>query len=890
MPFVSLSWLGDHVQIPEDATIEDLAADLVRVGIEEEEILPAAVTGPLVAGRVLSIDTQRQSNGKDINYCRVDVGQYNDAPGTGAEPSDQASRGIICGAHNFAVGDTVVVALPGAVLPGPFAISARKTYGHVSDGMICSDRELGLGDDHDGIIVLNDRMPADELPEPGTDLIPVLGLGEEVLEVNVTPDRGYCFAMRGLAREYSHSTGAPFTDPGLPEALKSALPTSDEGAFPIQVAAESEREGRPAANRFVTRVVRDIDPAATTPDWMKKRLEQAGMRPLGLSIDVTNYVMLDLGQPLHAYDIRAVAAPFVVRRAKQGEAFETLDGSNRVLDEEDIVISDSPEGQLGSRIVGLAGVMGGLNSEVQDDTTDVVIEAAHFDNVSVARTSRRHKLYTESSKRFERGVDPELAPVAAARVAELLAEYGGGVIEDTGFDFNDVPAPEVIRMKTSEPERLTGVEYSASQVIKYLEEIGCHVDVEEDVLLVTPPTWRPDLVGPAHLVEEVARLDGYDNIPTRVATGPGSQGLSQAQQLRRHVAERLSNAGLVEVKSYPFIGDAHDRQSIPHTDSRRSAVRLRNPLAEDAPLLRTSLLDSMLETAERNASRGVSPIALFELGQVTQPEGTVPAAIIGVQERPTDEELATLLAGVPAQPWHVAGIMGGRFAPLSGEELLQGINTHEQWGWSDAIQAAIEVGALDGVRIEATRTWVPEGTAKLRGAPLPESVATPEEAAPFHPGRCATLFVRIGRGLRVVGRAGELHPRIIEEYGLPARSNAFEIDLDAVASQVKPGFLQVKPVSTYPPVKEDLAVVVEDYISESAVAQVIKRGAGPLLEDLSLFDIYRGSQIPEGSRSLAYSLTLRAPDRTLTPEEVTGVRRKIITDLEKRLKATIRTA
>lgn len=874
--------------------MEQVAAALVSVGIEEEEIIPAAVGGPLVAGKVLSIDTTRQSNGKDINYCRVDVGEYNDAPGTGAEPSDLPSRGIICGAHNFTVGDTVVVALPGAVLPGPFPIGARKTYGHVSDGMICSLRELGLGEDHDGIIVLNQTLPASDLPAPGEDMIPRLDLGEEVLEVNVTPDRGYCFSMRGLAREYSHATGARFTDPVDSATLISLAKTRDEGGFAVEVDADAARDGRPAADRFVTRIVRGIDAAAATPDWMRRRLEQAGMRSLGLIVDVTNYVMLDLGQPLHAYNLDAVTPPFVVRRAKPGEKFTTLDEVERTLDEGDLLIADSPDG-AGSRVVGIAGVMGGLDSEVRSETADVVIEAAHFDPVSVARTARRHRLSSESSKRFERGVDPQLAPIAAARAADLLAQFGGGTIDPSGIDLNQVAPPTPIRMRGNEPARLTGVDYTPEQITGYLEAIGCSVTFDEaaldgsGVFVVVPPSWRPDLVGPAHLVEEIARLDGYDKVPARVAMGTGSGGLTAEQTLRRWTAQQLAAAGLVEVKSYPFVGSAHDRQGIPDGDLRRDAVRLRNPLADDSPLLRTSILDTLLEVAERNTSRGVTPLALFELGQIAMPGQTVPAAIPSSHSRPTDSELEALLRGVPRQPWRAAGVMAGTFSPESGAELIDSVPAPINWGWSDAIEAARRITESEGLRLEVTRTWVPEGTRTLRGAPVPAPVSGPEQTAPFHPGRCATLFVRSGKGFKVVGYAGELHPRVIDEYGLPPRAAAFEVFLDVVGSLVKPGFLQVKPVSTYPLVKEDVSVVVEDYIPESDVVSVIRRATGPLLESVRLFDIYRGEQIPEGSRSLAYSFTLRGANETLDTEQVAQVRARVIQDLQKRLGATVRT-
>lgn len=897
VPNVSLSWLADHVEIPEGMTTAELGDSLTRVGLEEEEVHPATVSGPLVAGKVLSYEVEEHSNGKSIRYARVDVGDHNDLPGEGAEPADVPSRGIVCGAHNFEVGDTVAVVLPGATLPGPFPISARKTYGHVSDGMICSERELGLGSDHDGIMVLE----GEDVPTPGESISGYLGLGEEVLEVNVTPDRGYCFAVRGLAREFAHATGAKYEDLGLPEALDTELPEhSDEGTFEVVVEEGSDLGGRAASDRFVTRIVRGIDPNAKTPAWMERRLEQAGMRPISLPVDVTNYVMLDLGQPLHAYDLRAVAEPFVVRRAEEGEPFTTLDEVDRTLSPGDIVITDSPDGKHGSNIVGLAGVMGGMNSEVQSDTTDVVIEAAHFDSKSIARTSREHGLISESSKRFERGVDPNLPPVAATRVAELLAKYGGGTMDEAMFDLDLVERPDPIKMKLSEPERLTGVAYEPARVIELLEEVGCTVEVVEGAshedgngetcLAVTPPSWRPDLVGPAHLVEEVARLDGYDNIPTRLPVGKGSTGLSTRAKTRRIASETLAQNGLVEVKSYPFVGDAWDRQLLPEGDPRRNAAKLANPLADDAPYMRTSLLDSLLATAERNASRGLSPVTLFETGQVTDPDGTVPAEIIGVDERPNDAEVRALLAGVPTQDWHVAGVMGGPFAPVSGKQLAEGESQSATWGWADAIEAVREIASAAGVRLETTRTWLPEGTKKLRGAPLPPPVENPEDAAPFHPGRCATVFVRVGRGLKVLGRAGELHPRVTQEFGLPKRTAAFEVNLDGIAEATSQRFVKAKPVSTYPPVKEDLAVIVEDYIPEADVRMTIERATRGLLESLALFDVYRGDQIPKGSRSLAYALVLRAPDHTLSPKEAEAARKKVISDLERRLGATVRVA
>ncbi len=398
---VPVDWLREYVAVPEGTTGEAIAASLVAVGLEEEGLHTGGVTGPLVVGRVLTREPEPQKNGKTINWCTVDVG---DANGTG-EP-----QGIVCGAHNFEAGDLVVVILPGGVLTtpqGPLEVSARKTYGHVSAGMICSERELGIGDDHDGILVLTRKFAGDaELLAslvPGADALPLLGLDRETVEVNVTPDRGYCFSVRGVAREYSHATGAAFTDPALDLAAKAPEPT--DAGFPVELADDDPIRDRPGCDRYVARVVRGIDVSAPTPRWMATRLTEAGMRPISLPVDVTNYVMLGLGQPLHAFDLDTLEAPIVVRRARAGERITTLDDTERALDPGDLLITD----RGGERAVAVAGVMGGAETEVGGATRDVLIEAAHFDPVSVARSARRHKLPSEASRRFERGVDPALA-------------------------------------------------------------------------------------------------------------------------------------------------------------------------------------------------------------------------------------------------------------------------------------------------------------------------------------------------------------------------------------------------------------------------------------------------------------------------------------------------
>jgi len=862
------SWLSDHVDVPEGTDAEALAAALVKVGLEEEEIHPARVTGPLVVGRVLTRVEETASNGKIVNYCRVDVGEHNDAPGTGKEPSDLPSRGIICGAHNFDVDDLVVVSLPGAILPGDFQIAARKTYGHVSDGMICSARELGLGEDHDGIIVLPKYFPDREIPAVGTDIVSWLGLGEEVLEINVTPDRGYCFSMRGIAREYSHSTGAAFRDPGLPGVIASEPPAPNSEGFPVVFSDDAPIRGRVGVDRFVTRVVRGTNPNAPTPRWMVERLEAAGMRSLSLAVDITNYVMLDLGQPMHAYDLGDLAAPIVVRRARAGATRVAPGGEKRELDPQDLLITDSPEGEA-SRIIGIAGVMGGAYSEVSEGTTDVLFEAAHFDSVSVARSSRRHKLHSEAAKRFERGTDPELPAVAAQRAVELLVEYGGGTVDAGVTDVDERGAAVVIALPVGEVERLTGVAHSPERIAELLRTVGCVVEgPDNDVFIVTAPSWRPDLTLPADLVEEVARLDGYDNIPVQLPVAPAGTGLTFAQRARRDIVRTVAEQGLTQVLSYPFVGDIYDRLELPADDERRQAVRIANPLADDAPLLRTSVLDSLIDVAVRNVSRGIGDVALYEVGNVTTAAGVVPAPIPGVAQRPSQAEIEALATGTPRQRLHLGAI-------LCGQHGYSGVLQHvRNWDWADAVELVRDIASLLGLKLHVANA----------------------ERAPWHPGRCAEIRIvvptknptrpQIGE---VIGYAGELHPRIVKKLGLPERACAVELDLDAlIECSSKQPVVKAQPVSTYPAAKEDFAFVVDEATPSQAVAAAIIIAGGKLLDDVRLFDVYRGPQLGPGRKSLAFSVRLRASDHTLSASETEAARARIIKQVGKYTGAKLR--
>ncbi|MFP5347730.1 MAG: phenylalanine--tRNA ligase subunit beta, partial [Actinomycetes bacterium] len=856
---VPLSWLAEYVDVPESTTAEQVAADLVRVGLEEEGLLGADVSGRIVVGRVLTFDDEPQKNGKTIRWCQVDVGADHNVGGKslaeGGEP-----RGIVCGASNFAVDDLVVVALPGSVLPGGFAISARKTYGHVSDGMICSARELGLGDDHTGIIVLGDWALEAEPGDDATQLLGLTGPGSAGVEVNVTPDRGYCLSVRGIGREYAHATHRPvekvFRDPAALD-----VPDATPDGPPVVLADGQPINGVPGCQRFVARVVRGVDGGAQAPFWMRRRLQQAGMRSISLVVDVTNYVLLALGQPLHAYDLARLDGPITVRRARARERLRTLDGVVHTLDPEDLLITDGPDG---ARPIGLAGVMGGGETEVSTSTRDVLIEAAWFDPVTVARTARRHKLPSEASKRFERTVDPELQPAAAELAVRLLVEHGVGAADPDGTDVDEHPSPSTISLEADLPTRLVGVPYPRARVVELLHEIGCQVERSGDdtgngVLLVTPPSWRPDLVQGADLVEEVARLDGYEHIPSVLPVAPPGRGLTFAQQVRRRVSRALADAGFVAVLSYPFVApERHDQLGLPDDDPRRCAVRLSNPLSDEQPLLRTSVLSTLVDTVRRNLGRGFADLALFEVGLVTRPAADLPPVpAVGVTRRPGGDELAALEASVPAQPQRVAAVLTGLAEPAG------------WWGGgrpadhTDAIAAALLVADALGVPVQVTA----------------------DEHAPWHPGRCARLSLP---DATLVGHAGELHPRVLQTLELPPRTCAFELDLD-VLTAASGRHVDATPISSFPVAKEDVALVVDAAVPAAEVEQALRDGAGALLESLRLFDVYTGEQVGQGRKSLAFALRLRAPDRTLTAADANAVRDAAVAEAARRVGAEQRT-
>jgi phenylalanyl-tRNA synthetase beta chain len=809
-----VSWIREYVDLPADVSTEELAHRLTALGLKLEAIKHAGadITGPLVIGRVLTMEPESQTNGKTINWCTVDVRHAN---GTG-EP-----QGIVCGAHNFAPGDLVVVVLPGGVLPGGFEIAARKTYGHVSAGMICSARELGLGDDHSGIIVLPPGAGA-----PGDDAFELLHLRDEVIEFEINPDRAYALSLRGVAREAALAYDAPYTDP----ALRTTPPPNSEG-YPVLI---DDPAGCPV---FVARSVSGFDPAAPTPRWLARRLQLAGMRPISLAVDVTNYVMLELGHPIHGYDADRLTGPIRVRRATEGEHLTTLDGVDRLLSAEDLVVTDD------SGPIGLGGVMGGETTEMSESTTRILVEVASWDPVSMFRTGKRHKLTSEAGKRNERGVDPTIPEAAADRVVELLVAHGGGTADPGVTKVGDAPASPAVRIDAGLPARITGMEIEATQVVENLTAVGCSVDggpENHGELVVVPPPWRRDITDPFDLVEEVARIVGYENVPSVVPAAPAGRGLTQEQQLRRRVGRTLAGAGFVEVLTFPFVGtEAFDALGLGADDSRRTALRLANPLSSEAPLMTTTLLPGLLETVARNLGRGTNDQALFEAATVTLPHLGLAAPILPVDRRPTDGEWDDLQKALPDQPLHLA-------LALTGDRELAG-----WWGpgrpatWNDAIAGVREVAAALGVVVD------------VRAG----------RQAPWHPGRCAELFL----GERSIGHAGELHPRVCKAFGVPARTSVAEVNLSALLEHAV-AVVPAPALSTYPVAKEDVALVVADDVPAETLAGTLREGAGDLCESVRLFDVYTGEQIGAGRKSLAFALRFRAPDRTLTEPETAAAR------------------
>lgn len=791
---VSVRWLHEFVDLPNDDA-EHLDEVLNQLGLEVEnwETIEAGFSGVIVAG-VTGIVSH--PNADKLRVVTLDIG-------TG-------SHTVVCGAWNFAEGDVVAVAMPGAVLPGGFEVGERKIRGIDSPGMICSETEMGLGEDSEGILILEEGYAP-----LGTDFASTLPYPDVVFDLEITPNRPDAMSIYGVARDLAAFYGLPLRAP------KTDL---EEAGEPTSAVVRVDDPGR--CPRFTGREVRDLR-IGPSPLWMRLRLRNAGMRPISNIVDVTNYVMLELGQPLHAFDLdRIPDQTLVIRRAAEGEHLTTLDSVDRALSSEDLLVAGPTEG------LALAGIMGGEGSEVGENTTRVLLEVAHFSAPHILLSGWRLGLRSEASARFERGVDPALPPIASARAAGLLAELAGGSIAPGFIDVYPTPAvPAVVDLPAGETGRLLGIDIPAEQIVGILTRLGFAVE-GEGPFRATVPTYRPDVTRPADLVEEIARLFGYDNIPSTLPHGPGT-GLSEMQRRTRLAKAAMVGAGYSEILSFSFIGpDAIDALGLPADDPRRAVVAVRNPLNEEQGLLRTSLLPGLLAALRINQTRHHPSPALFETGLV----------------------FFTGSGDVPDQPQRLAfATIGPRPAP----------------SWS------VDAGERDAT--DAVGVW--ETLASALGV---EAAIRQASDPVFHPGRCGAV---LASGVPV-GVVGEIHPTVASRFEITGRVAAGEIDLDALlAADAGAGF---RIPSALPPVVFDLAFDLADAVAAAALVGTIEEAAGPLLESAVVFDVFTGAPLDAGRKSLAVRLTIRDAKRTLTDEEVAPLREAVAGAVAERLGGRLR--
>jgi phenylalanyl-tRNA synthetase beta chain len=806
---VPLEWLSEYCDAGLSA--QELGDRLTMTGTKLEAIHHHGVSGleHFVVGRVLA--REQHPNADRLSVCTVDVGE--------GEP-----RTIVCGAPNVAAGQTVAVAKPGAVMPDGTKLKKAKLRGVASEGMILAEDELGIGPGHAGIMVLDDGLA------PGTPLAEVLPISTDVLEFEITPNRPDCLGVYGIAREVHATTGAPLAPPPWAEDPGTSGPV--EG---VSVAVEVPD----LCPRFTARVFEDVT-VAESPAWLKARLMAAGQRPISNVVDITNYVMLLTGQPLHAFDLDRVAGQrLVVRAARAGETIETLDGQTRTLEAGEIVIDDA-DGPTS-----LAGVMGGARSEVSGTTTRVLLEVANWHAPTIHRTSTRLGLRSEASARFEKGLSPEQTLEAQAVATRLMIELCGARLVPGTIDVaRPEPAPRPLRLRPARVAGLLGTEIGTDRQAEILRALDFGVREEGGELVVDVPHFRRhDVTREADLIEEVARIDGVDRLPATLPSRRGAAGrLTRRQRARRRAEDVLVGRGLHEVVGWSFTEPSvADRLRLPADDPRRRFVALANPMSEDQSHLRTTLLGSLLDIARTNRARGVGDLAIFESGTIylaCTPQDD--AAVLSADGDPvaTPAVRARRDGRLPLERHALGAVLLGRVAPPSWRD---GAGDGAVW---DVFAAKALVGAvLDTLRVEGWDVRPP-------GHPF------------LHPGRSARVFA----GDVELGWVGELHPLVASAWDLDGPVAAFELDLELVVDHAV-DVPRYRAVTSFPAVRQDLAIVVADDVPAARIVDTVRASAGPLLETVEVFDVYRGEQIGAGRVSLALHLAFRAPDRTLTDEE-----------------------
>ncbi len=791
---VSLNWIKDFVEIRME--LKELVNLLTMAGLEVEEAISVGEGfDKVVVAQILSI--QKHPNADRLSLVEAKTGQE--------------TFSIVCGASNIREGQKVPLALVGARLPNGIQIKRSKIRGVSSEGMLCSPIELALGQDASGILILPPHLPL------GVNLGEALGLQDTVLDVSITPNRPDCLCVIGVAREIAALTHQKMKYP--------VLSLSDQGEEIHQKASVTIVD-QDLCPRYVARMIEGVK-IGPSPRWMSNRLEGIGVRSISNVVDVTNYVMMEYGQPLHAFDFEFLEERrIVVRRAKEGEEFVTLDGVKRKLDHEMLMICD------GVKPVAVAGVMGGLNSEIKEDTKTVLLESAYFDPAGNRRTSKRLGLETEASYRFGRGIDYGGCVSAADRAAQLIQELAGGRIVEGVIDAYPSPIqPNPIRLSVKKVHQIIGTDVAAGQMKNYLEELELNVRQEDgDVFVVTPPSFRGDLEREIDLIEEVARLDGYEKIPTTLPEGPPSlEGRPKDLLVERKAIETLTTHGFHEVITYSFTSPASwDMIALPPNDPRRRHVRILNPLTEDFSVMRTTLIPGLLETARYNLSRKNSNLKLFELKKVFSPQ--------------EGERL-------PKEVKFLAG-------------LAMGFDREAHWAFSPRpvdfydVKGCVE-DLLDILQISG---------AKFRQA---------EDVPYLHPGKASRVVV----DQDVLGVLGEVHPQVSGHYEIPGKVYLFEMDFSKLMKWTREE-KRFQPLPKFPAVYRDLSVVVDRTLKAEEVIEAIRSFREPFIEEIHLFDIYEGPPVPEGKKGISYRILYQAADRTLTDEEVNQYHERILSRLK----------
>ena len=789
-----MSWLNDYMDI--DVTPKEYSDRLTMTGskVEGWENMGESVQN-VVAGKVLTCEDHPDSD--HLHVCTVDAG-------TGEILQ------IVCGAPNVKAGIIVPVALVGAVLPDG-KIKKGKLRGVESYGMLCSHDELGITEDmlgyepEYGILILPDDIKI------GTDIKDIFGMNETVVEFEITSNRPDCFSIIGLARETAASFNKKFT---IPEVKFNE--NSENIADTISVDVQDKDK----CKRYCARMVKNVK-IGPSPSWMQERLRACGVRPINNIVDITNYVLLEYGQPMHAFDLRDLQDnKIIVRRANDGEVIKTLDEQDRTLTSNDLVIAD------GGRAVAIAGVMGGFNSEVKDDTTTVIFESATFDGASVRLTAQSVGLRTESSSRYEKGLDHNNTVPAVERACQLVEKLGcgenvGGMIDVMG----NVTDMQPLAFRPDKINAFLGTDIPTEDMVKYFDALEIKVDL--DKMTVTPPSFRPDLEGEADIAEEVARFYGYDKIPVTLLSGEATCGMkTERQQIQDRVNELLTAQGMYEIYTYTFTSPSiFDKLNIPKDSEMRNVVKITNPLGEDTSVMRTTTIASMMDILSRNYNYRNPSAKLFEIGKIFIPT--------------TDGEL-------PNEPVKITMGMYG-----------DNVDFYDIKGICETMFAQLNV---KNVKYEAVT-----------------------DNPTFHPGRCA----KISAGNKVIGIIGEIHPAVSRKYGIETPVYIAELDFENVFLNIKTD-IKFKELPKYPAVTRDIAMLVDKTVPVADIENVIKKASGKMLESLQLFDVYEGKQIPEGKKSVAYSAIYRSADRSLTGDEVQKVFDKVVKNLENQIGAQLR--